>query len=493
MIVSHFPALLVVAPLLAAPACLLLPGKQPPWLLATLATWASFGMAVAIADQVTVDGVISYAHGGWAPPWGIEFRIDALNALVILLVTGIGSVIMPFAYRTVLAEVPQASQSGFYAAYLLAFAGLLGIAVTGDVFNLFVFLEISSLSSYILISMARDRRALVAAYQYLVLGTIGATLVLIGIGLLYAMTGTLNMSDLAQRLVAVRDTRTVQTAFAFIVIGVGIKLAHFPLHAWLPNAYTYAPSLVSAFLSATGTKVAFYVLARFIFSIFGAEFSFTLTPFGWAFAGLAMAAVLFASIAALFQDNLKRLLAYSSVAQIGYMVLALGMASSLGLLAGVLHMFNHGLMKGALFLAAGCVFFRLGSMRLTDMRGIARDMPWTMTAFTLAGLSLIGVPSTAGFISKWYLVAAALEREWWPAVILIVGTSLLAAAYLWRVIEAAWMQQPAADRAPLREAPLIMLLPTWVLVIANFWFGIDTELTLGLAGAAVDGLMGVGR
>lgn len=461
--------------------------------MATLATWAGFAMAMVMAQQVLTHGVINYDLGGWAPPWGIEFRLDALNAMIILLVTGIGSIIMPFAYRSVLAEVPESSLSGFYTAYLLALAGLLGMAATGDVFNLFVFLEISSLSSYILISMARDRRALVAAYQYLVLGTIGATFVLIGIGLLYAMTGTLNMVDLSERLVEVQNTRTVQTAFAFIVIGVGIKLAHFPLHAWLPNAYTFAPSMVTAFLSATATKVAFYVLARFIFSIFGVEFSFNFTPFGWAFAGLAMAAVVFASIAALFQDNLKRLLAYSSVAQIGYMVLALGMATSLGLLAGVLHMFNHGLMKGALFLAAGCVFFRLGSMHLEDMRGIARDMPWTMAAFTLAGLSLIGVPSTAGFISKWYLVTAALDRGWWFAAILIVGASLLAAAYLWRVIEAAWMQQRPAGRSTVREAPLIMLLPTWTLVIANFWFGIDTSLTLGLAGAAAEGLVGVIR
>lgn len=491
MIEQHLLALLIVVPLLAAPVCLLLPNNRFPWLFATVITWIVFGLALLCVVEVLSNGSISYEMGGWAPPWGIEYRMDTLNAFVALLIAVIGSLVMPYAAASVEDEVQADKRAGFYAAYLLVFAGLLGITVTGDVFNLFVFLEISSLASYVLIALSERRRALMAAYQYLILGTIGATFLLIGIGLAYDMTGTLNMADLAVRLPAVYETRTVQTAFAFIAVGVGIKLALFPLHVWLPNAYANAPSVVTAFLAATATKVAFYALARFVYTVFGGEFVFALTPFGWAFVGLALAGMLCASAFAIFQDDIKLLLAYSSIAQIGYMVLGLAMGTALGLMAGVLHVFNHALMKAALFLAVGCLFFRLKSVSLGNMNGIGRDMPWTMAAFALAGLSLIGVPPTVGFISKWYLVIAALERGWWPVAVLILIASLLAVIYIWRVVEAAWLQPAPEGRGPLREAPLSMLIPTWVLVLANLYFGIDTRFTVGMATRAAADLLQV--
>ena len=487
---QHLLALLVIVPLLAAPVCLLLPNNRLPWLLATVVTGTVLALATLAMRQVIAEGPISYQMGGWAAPWGIEYRMDGLNALVAFLVAAIGAVVLPFAAASVAAEIRSSNIAGFYSAYLLSLAGLQGITVTGDVFNLFVFLEISSLSSYILISLAADRRALLAAYRYLMAGTVGATFILIGIGLSYAMTGTLNMTDLAMRLPAVYETRTVQTAFAFIAIGTGIKLALFPLHVWLPNAYTFAPSAVSAFLAATSTKVALYVIARFVFTVFGSAFVFTVTPFGWAFTALALAAVVCASTAAILQHDVKRLLAYSSIAQIGYMVLGLAMATSLGLTAGILHLFNHALMKGTLFLAIGCVFYRLKSADLQTMAGVGREMPWTMAAFTLAGLSLIGVPPTVGFISKWYLVVAAIDRGWWIIAVLIVATSLLTLIYVWRVVETAWLQPAAADRPPISEAPLSMLLPTWILALTNLYFGIDTDFTLAMAGLATESLTG---
>ena len=225
--------------------------------------------------------------------------------------------------------------------------------ITGDAFNLFVFLEISSLSSYVLISLGKDRRALTAAYQYLIMGSIGATFFVIGVGLLYMMTGTLNMADLAARLPKVLHTRTVLAAFGFLTVGIGLKLAMFPLHLWLPNAYTYAPSVVTVFLAATATKVAVYVFVRFFFTIFGMPFVFDTLPVGTILLTLGLAGVLGASTVAIFQTNVKRLLAYSSVAQIGYMLLGIGMASVTGLTAGILHLFNHAIMKGGLIYGDG--------------------------------------------------------------------------------------------------------------------------------------------
>jgi multicomponent Na+:H+ antiporter subunit D len=192
---------------------------------------------------------------------------------------------------------------------------------------------------------------------------------------------------------------------------------------------------------------------------------------------------------AVYQENVKRLLAYSSVAQIGYMVLGISFASVLGLTAGILHLFNHALMKGALFLAMGCVMYRVGSVRLESMAGLGRAMPWTMAAFVGGGLSLIGVPLTVGFVSKWYLVQAALERGMWPVATVVLVGSLLAVVYVWKVVEVAYFRRTGAG-AEIREAPLWLLVPTWVLVLANFWFGTDATMTAGVATRAAEVLLG---
>ena len=491
MIIAQLPALQVAMPLVVAPLCLLVRGGRVAWGFALTASWAALVIAILLLVLVFENGIISYDFGGWNAPWGIEYRIDLVNAFVLLIVAGINSVVVFFARESVANEVDSNRQPLFYTMWLLCLTGLLGIVMTGDAFNLFVFLEISSLSSYVLIGFGQDRRALTAAYQYLVMGTIGATFILIGVGLLYMMTGTLNMADLAHRLPAVMESRTVRAALAFLVVGISLKLALFPLHLWLPNAYAFAPSAVTAFLAATATKVAIYVLLRLLFTVFGVRFAFEIMPLGTILAALGAIAILSASAVAIFQDNIKRMLAYSSVAQIGYMVLGISMASVTGLTATMLHLFNHALMKGGLFLALGCVAYRLGSVRLGDLAGAGYRIPWTMAAFVLGGLSLIGVPLTAGFLSKWYLVLAALERGWWPVLVVVVAGSLLAVVYVWRVVEMAYLRQPTEINASsIGEAPLSLLVPTWVLVGANLYFGIHTSLSVGVAGKAATLLIG---
>jgi multicomponent Na+:H+ antiporter subunit D len=488
---DHLPILVVIIPLLAGPVCVLAERPLAAWGVALLAAWLSFAVAVALAVQVSNTGTISYELGGWAPPWGIEYRIDTLGSYVLLIVTAIAALVMVAARESVAHEVPEPLIARFYAALMLAFAGLAGIVATGDVFNVFVFLEISSLASYALISMGRDRRALTSAFDYLVMGTIGATFILIGIGFLYMMTGTLNMQDLAARLPAVWDTRTVRAGFAFLAVGIGLKLAMFPLHLWLPNAYTYAPSVVTAFLAATATKVAVYLLLRFKLDIFGIDFSLGLMPFEYILLPVGVLGILSASLAAIYQVEVKRLLAYSSVAQIGYMVLGIGLASTTGITGAILHLFNHALMKGALFLALAAVAYRLGSTTLRDLAGLGRRMPWTMFAIVVGGLSLIGVPATVGFVSKWYLVLAALEQGLWPVALLILLGSLMAVIYVWKLVEAAYLTEPRGDVA-VREAPLSMLVPLWLLVIANVYFGVHTDVSVGLARKAATALTGGG-
>jgi multicomponent Na+:H+ antiporter subunit D len=490
---EHLPVLLVAVPLISAPLAALLNRPALSWGVAAAASlWALFA-SMGVLAQVQGGQVISYALGNWAPPYGIEYRVDAVNGFVLFIVAAIGAVSIFYARQSVAREIEDDRIPLFYAAWMLSLAGLLGIAVTGDAFNVFVFLEISSLSAYAMIAMGQDRRALVSSYQYLIMGSIGATFIVIGIGLMYVATGTLNMADLAERLPAVMDQRTIPVAFAFLAVGFSLKLALFPLHLWLPNAYTFAPSAVTAFIAATATKVAVYMMLRFFFTVFGAAFAFDRMHVDLVFLPLALVAIFSMSLVAIFQVNVKRMLAYSSVAQIGYMILGVSLASVTGLTAAILHLFNHALMKGALFMALGAVVYQIGSVHLDAMKGLGRKMPWTMAGFVGGGLSIIGVPLTVGFVSKWYLIAAVLERGWWPVAVLILITSLMAVAYIWKVVEVAYFEEFPGEEGAVAEAPLGLLLPLWALVIANFYFGVSASFTAGVAGQAAEMLLGVGR
>ena len=491
---AHLPILQVIVPLMAAPACLILRRPQLVWMFTLLASSIAFIISILLLQQVMQTGTISYELGGWSPPWGIEYRIDKLNAFIALIISGVSTVVLVAAQTSIEKEIPQEKHTLFYILYLLSLTGMLGIVTTGDAFNVFVFLEISSLSAYSLIALGRDRRALWASFQYLIMGTIGATFILIGIGLMYQMTGTLNMADLATRLPEVAETRTVTTAYVFFIVGVCLKLALFPLHLWLPNAYAHAPSIVTAFFAATSTKVAAYLLIRFTFSIFGVSFSFTTLPMEMVFLTLGLLGIFVASTVAIYQDNIKHVFAYSSVAQIGYMIVGFSMSTNAGLSAMLLHVFNHALMKGALFLALGAVMLRVGSTQLKDFQGLGRQMPLTMAAIVVGGLSLIGVPLTVGFVSKWYLVVAALEKGWWPVAGLVLLASLLAVVYVWRIVETAYFKAPLAPIAGkerVKEAPMAFLLPVWMLVSANVYFGLDTRLSVEVATAAAQSLFGV--
>jgi len=489
VVLPHLPALQVVIPLIAAPLCLLA-GRAPlAWTIAFLASACATATAAILAYQTLRHGPISYHMGGWAPPWGIEYAVDSANAFILLLVSGIATVVLLYCSSSVSKEIRAGREHMFYCMFILCLTGLLGIAITGDAFNIFVFLEISSLSSYALIAMGGQRKALTASFQYLIMGTIGATFFLIGVGLLYMVTGTLNLADLQTRIPQIQDSRPLLAAFAFITVGLALKAALFPLHLWLPNAYAYAPSGVSAFMAATATKVSLYVLLRFTFTLFGAEFAFGELPLHWVLLVPAVIAMFAGSFSAIFQRDIKRMLAYSSVAQIGYITLAIALASQAGVQAAMLHMFNHGLMKAALFCALGCIFYRIGSTRIEDMAGLGRQMPWTFAAIVTGGLSLLGAPLTAGFISKWFLVQAALEQSLWWLVVLIVASSMLAVVYVWRLVEALYFKEPAAGSENVREAPLSVLLPTLLLAAANIYFGLDTRLTVELTGNAAVLLM----
>lgn len=476
---THGVAFAVALPLLFAAISAILPNvRRLPWIIAVgVASLSTLGAWVVLQTQIDLTSFI-YEMGGWAPPHGISLYIDAVNAPILLLIATMAVFTLIYAEPAIEAEVHSRKRAPFYAAFLLCIAGLLGMVVTGDAFNVFVFLEVSSISTYTLVAMGanRDRRALTSAFNYLILGSIGATFFVIGIGFLYMETGTLNMEDMRAILASLDGgSRVSQVAFGFIIVGLGLKLAMFPLHMWLPGAYAYSPTAVTAFLASTATKAALYLLYRFVFTVFDPSFDYIGGLLTFVITAFAVTGMIFASLQALFQTDARRTLAFSSVAQIGYMLLGVGILSVLGLAGAYLHLINHAVVKGGLFLALGAMWYRFGITRIDDMAGISKTMPITTAAFTVLAFSLIGVPFTAGFVSKVALAEAAAERGWWWAVGVIMVTSILALFYMGRMMLAAYFRDPpTVDGEVLKrnEAPVLMLIPIISLAAISIFIGV---------------------
>ncbi|MFZ8992761.1 MAG: proton-conducting transporter membrane subunit, partial [Candidatus Puniceispirillaceae bacterium] len=387
-IITNLPALLVVVPLLLAPVSALLPSAHLAWMLTLIGAGSSF-IAALMLQSITETGVrISYHLGNWEPPWGIEFVVDSATSLTLVVMTGLGFLATLAARRLVASEINDKDSGKFYAAWMLVSGGLFGLVLTADAFNLFVFLEISALSSVILIGMGAgtDRRALVAGYHYLVIGAVGATFYVIGVGFIYAMTGTLNMGDMAARIPEAGGNAVLYVGFGFMVAGMLVKAAIFPVHIWLPAAYSYAPSAVSTLLAAIATKAALYVLARILFTIFGGVPEIVDIAVTNVIVPLAIGGIFVGTIMAIYEADIKKMFAHSSVAQIGYIALGLGLATPAGISAGFIHIGNHALIKGGIFMAIGGFVAALGARAsLDNITGIGRRMPLTATAFLICG------------------------------------------------------------------------------------------------------------
>ncbi len=409
--------------------------------LAMVASSGSVLLSAYNVFRVWRTGPLSYHFGGWVPPIGIEYVLDPLSTFVALVVNVIGFFVLWHSSGMQEGEIPGKSVP-YYALVLLFLCGANGIIVTGDLFNLYVFLEIFSLAGYGLIGIG-EKRAPVASFRYLIMGTVGASFYLLGIGFLYIVTGSLNMADVRNILPHVQGNPAVAAALSLIVIGMGIKMAVFPLHGWLPDAYTYAPSTSSALIAPIGTKIAAYVLIRILFFVFGVEFVSRSLPITDAIAWLSAIGILYGSVMALAQNEMKRMLAYSSVAQIGYIGLGIGLANPLGYIGAVLHILNHAFMKGALFLVAANLRKNTGRSDISGLdASLRKKLPWSMAAFTVAALSMIGLPPTAGFFSKWYLALGAIDRGNWVFLGVILVSSLLNAVYFFRILERVYLIPP---------------------------------------------------
>jgi len=478
----HATILIVLIPLMASYAVPMIGWrwKGSAFYIALGAMFASMVCSFVLLYTVLTQGNIHYHLGGWLPPWGIEYVIDPLNGFMAVVVCGLGFTVTVGSKASVEKELSDKIVR-FYTIYLLLFTGLVGIVVTGDVFNLYVFLEIASITAYALVAIGEDG-APMAAFNYIIMGTIGACFYLLGVGYLYIMTGSLNIADLAQLLPSLYPSKVVLMAMAFFVIGTSIKMGLFPLHVWLPDAYTYAPSAVSAFIAPLMTKVGAYILIRVLFTVFQPSYSIDKIPVATILSWMAAAAILAGSIMALAQKDLKRMLAYSSISQIGYIALGVGLANKMGLLGAYLHILNHAFMKGCLFLVAAALMYRTGGRNIFQLHGIHRRMPWTMGAFVIGALSMIGIPPTAGFFSKWYLILGSIDARNWFFVAVILASTLLNALYFFRVIENAYFEtshghsKGEAPREPLQEeVPLSMRIPILFLAAGIILLGLFNE------------------
>jgi multicomponent Na+:H+ antiporter subunit D len=480
---EQFAALIIVVPLIAS---LFVPvigwWKKRlcyPWVVAVLVI--PLISSLSLLNTVMTTGKFSYRLGGWAPPWGIEYVLDHLSAFVLVIVTSISLIVAIYSKKSVEDNLPEKTVP-FYTLFLLLVTGLMGIVITGDVFNLFVFLEISSLSCYALIAIGEEG-APMAAFNYIIIGTIGACFYLLGIGYLYIATGSLNMADLANILPDLYHSKVILVAFAFFTVGLAIKAGLFPMHTWLPDAYCTAPSAVSALIAPLMTKVAAYVMIRIMFTVFQPHFSVEIVPvfaiLGW----LSVFAIFWGGIKALAQTDIKRMLVYVLVAEVGYIVIGVSVANRVGLTGAILHIMNDAVMMACLFLVVGAILYKTGTREIHQFRHLNKKMPFTMAAFTITALSMCGIPPACGFFSKWYLIQGTIEAGQWVWAAALLCSSLINAVLFFRVIECAYLKpmEPAyahnggetTHEEILRdEAPFTMLVPIVIMAAGVILLGI---------------------
>ncbi len=436
---DQLPAFIIIAPLLGAFLTPIIGWRYRhlcrPWALMILAVplYAAGGALL----QVIRSGPFGYNLGGWAPPWGIEYRIDHLSGLMLVLIAAIGLLAAISAKPGITMDI-RGKETNFYTLLLLQITGLLGIVITGDLFNIFVFLEISSLSGYGLIAHGEDG-APMATFNYIIIGTIGASFYLLGVGYLYMATGSLNIADLATILPNLYHSKVILVGFAFFTTGVAIKMGLFPLHTWMPDAYTTAPNPVSALIAPLMTKVAAYIMIRIMFTLFQPDFSISVVPVATILGWMAVVAIIVGGIKALAQTDIKRMVTYIMIAEVGYIVMGISVMNRPGLTGAILHIVNDACMIFCLFLIIGAISYKGHGREIFHFQNLNKKMPYTMGAFVIVALSMCGIPPACGFFSKWYLIMGTIEAKQWVFAITLLISSLINAILFFRIIEKAYL------------------------------------------------------
>ncbi len=417
----------VAIPLVAAFVLPVLKGGLKPvaTLLANLVTLTLLALAV-----MSVGKTGTYAMGNWTIPLGINLVLDGLSSLLLLAIGVISAAAMLFSVRYM---EQYTAKPKYFSLFLLMVAGMNGVVLSGDIFNLYVFLEIASIASYALVGFGGEHEELEASFKYMVLGSVASALVLFGVALVYANTGSLNMAQISATIRQIGMNIGLAFALSLFVAGFGLKAALVPFHAWLPDAHPSAPAPISAMLSGVLIKaLGVYVLARLIFTVFGVS-----VPVAWVLIALGVSSMVIGVFLAVGQWDFKRLLAYHSISQMGYVVLGVGLGAlilaregdplwaSLAILGGLFHLLNHAVFKSLLFLASGSVEMATGTRQLKKMGGLVERMPYTRATCAIASASIAGVPPFNGFWSKLILVLAAVQAGFYLLAAVTVIVSLV--------------------------------------------------------------------
>lgn len=419
---------------------------------------------------------------------GIQLVVDGLTVFMLIIVNFVALLVAVYSvnYMTKYTEKWQ-----FYSLFLLMLAGMNGVLITGDMFNLFVFVEIASLASYALVAFGTEKRELEASFKYAVMGGVASLLILMGVIFLYSNTGTLNMADMTRILAGSEQPALMYLVFGLLLTGFGLKAAMVPFHAWLPDAHPSAPAPISAMLSGVLIKaLGVYAIARIFFTIFGfpQQISLILMTLGAISMGVG-------ALVALRQWDMKRLLAYSSISQVGYIMLGLGIGTPLGIAGALFHLFNHSIFKSLLFLDSGAVEYATGTRNLKEMGGLSRKMPVT-SGSTLAGaMSLAGIPPFAGFWSKLIIIIAAVQANHMKLAAWAVLMSILTIAYVLKVTRFAFLGALRDRFMNIKEVPVFMRISLIVLALVCIFGGLllIPELRDRFLSPAVRVLTGMGR
>jgi multicomponent Na+:H+ antiporter subunit D len=440
--------LFVALPLAVALLTQLLARERPA--LAGLLTNVTM-LGLVLMSCLTIGGGGLYHLGGWPTPIGIDLRLDSLATLLLLVINIVGLAVALYSVD----YMRRYTASGyFYGLFLLMVTGMNGVVLAGDLFNLYVFLEVAAVASYSLVAFGCAHEELEASFKYIVLGSLSSALILIGVALVYGITGTLNMAHMATRIAGVGMNAPLLLAFGLFIVGFSFKAALVPFHAWLPDAHPAAPAPVSAMLSGVLIKaLGIYVLARLAFNVFGAADS-ELSLLRW----LGVLSMIAGGLLAAGQNDIKRLFAYSSISQVGFIVLGLGLGTPLGLVGALYHLVNHAMFKSLLFLNAGAVEYATGTRNLRKLGGLNKALPVTGATSLVGSMSIAGIPPFNGFWSKLIIIIACIEAGFYGFAAVAVAISIVTLAYQLKVQRLAFFASLPDSLRELQHEPRLMSL-----------------------------------
>ena len=432
--------------------------------------------SILLFKLVEKQNIVEYFFGGWLAPVGIAYAVDHLNALMILMIYVVSFLAFIFSLKSVELEIPQNKQVNYYTLYFLLIAGLVGITITGDAFNLYVLFEICALSGYALLAVA-GKRAYLATFYYLLIGSIGACFYLIGVAYLFVKTGTLNMAHLSDIIPMIYFTKSILIAFIFVNIGLFIKMALFPVHGWMPNVYTKAPISTTCLMAPLGTKLSIYILIRFYFDVFSPEYVYHVLNIQPFMIWLATIAIIAGSLYAIYHQSFLKIATFIIVSEIGYIVGGLWVGHPDSIAGAIYHIVADSLMTLGLFLIGGTVLLLLKSDKVSDFSRVFGKLPYTTIALILVFASIVGVPPTSGFFSKFYLIKGAFQMGQYQFIVALLLSSLTSLFIFFRYFESYFYNKSESDSLIVKE-PLFFKVPlaitsAFVLILGlsyNFWF-----------------------